>query len=396
MHTLHSVTLICLLLTVTAASARAQETRVEAQEQREAEKAKSLAPQQLSKWEERFIGYKNGFIEPQGFGVAVGSIYSGSWFALGPSYRRILNEETTLLARGMYSVRGYALVDALLLSLGLADGRLDLVGTGRWMDAKDVSFFGLGPTSSQEDETNFRFQETSAAGGVTYRPVKFVVLSGGLGYESYDTKTGVGPRPSIEELFDADSVPGLGADPEFIHTRVGAGIDWRTSPGYSRRGGLYRAELNTFRDTNGPYDFDRLEVGLVQHVPFFRENIVLSFQGRLQTTLDEDDQVPYFMMPALGGGRALRGYKSFRFRGLHSLLLSSEYRWIPNRWALDMALFFEAGKVTMDRDDLDLRDLKTDVGVGVRFHAPLATVLRLELARGDEGFRFIFAVTPPF
>ena len=56
-------------------------------------------------------------------------------------------------------------------------------------------------------------------------------------------------------------------------------------------------------------------------------------------------RVPYFLLPSLGSGSTLRGYSSWRFRDRHSLLMSGEFRWIPNRLGLDMAMFYDTGKV---------------------------------------------------
>jgi outer membrane translocation and assembly module TamA len=62
-----------------------------------------------------------------------------------------------------------------------------------------------------------------------------------------------------------------------------------------------------------------------------------------------------------------------------------------------VALFFDAGKVAPQRDQLDLKNLATDVGVGVRFHTPSATPLRVELAHSDEiGWKLVFAGTAAF
>ena len=123
---------------------------------------------------------------------------------------------------------------------------------------------------------------------------------------------------------------------------------------------------------------------------------MISLHGLLQTTLDDDDAVPYFLLPSLGSGSTLRGYSSWRFRDRHSLLMSAEWRWIPNRLGLDMALFYDAGKVTPRCDDLSLEGLKSDFGIGVRFHSPLATPLRIELAKGSEGMRLVFAGSAAF
>ena len=101
-------------------------------------------------------------------------------------------------------------------------------------------------------------------------------------------------------------------------------------------------------------------------------------------------------MPTLGSATTLRGYADGRFRDRHALLLSGEWRWFPNRLGLDMALFVDAGKVAPTRAGLTLDKLKTDYGIGIRFHSTTATVLRLDLARGQEGWRVVFASTSPF
>ena len=52
---------------------------------------------------------------------------------------------------------------------------------------------------------------------------------------------------------------------------------------------------------------------------------------------------------------------------------------------LDMAVFYDAGKVTARRRISTSTDLKNDFGFGFRFHGPLATPLRVELAKSNEG-----------
>jgi outer membrane translocation and assembly module TamA len=123
-----------------------------------------------------------------------------------------------------------------------------------------------------------------------------------------------------------------------------------------------------------------------------REAWVLSFHGRVQTAFDKDgQQIPFFMLPGLGGGSTLRGYSSWRFRDQNSLLLQAEWRIMVNRY-LDLAFFYDAGKVTARTSDLDLDGLKDDYGFGVRFHGPFATPLRLELAHSREtSLKFIFS-----
>jgi outer membrane translocation and assembly module TamA len=61
-----------------------------------------------------------------------------------------------------------------------------------------------------------------------------------------------------------------------------------------------------------------------------------------------------------------------------------------------MALFYDAGKVASHWDGLSLDGMKSDIGVGIRFHSPLATPLRIELAKGSSGLHIVFAGSAAF
>jgi outer membrane translocation and assembly module TamA len=76
--------------------------------------------------------------------------------------------------------------------------------------------------------------------------------------------------------------------------------------------------------------------------------------------------------------------------------MSGEFRWIPSRLGLDMALFYDTGKVTPRFTDISWKGLVHDVGIGVRFHSPLATPLRIELAKGREGMSLVFSGSAAF
>jgi outer membrane translocation and assembly module TamA len=77
------------------------------------------------------------------------------------------------------------------------------------------------------------------------------------------------------------------------------------------------------------------------------------------------------------------------------MLLQAEWRIMVNRF-IDTAFFYDAGKVTARRADLDFNGLKSDYGFGVRFHGPFATPLRIEVARGVEGTALVISTTPIF
>ena len=264
-----------------------------------------------------------------------------------------------------------------------------------WLDAPQVGYFGTGGDLDQP-RTNFRLSQGYATLTATVRPTTWTRLEGEVAYDAYETDEGHGAPPSIETIYTPDTAPGLFANPTFIRTQGMAAIDWRPATGYARRGGFYGVTFANFADPDDTFTFQRLDGEVIQHIPILRETWVISLRGRVQTTLDAGDVVPYFLLPQLGSGRTLRGYSTGRLRDRHSLLTSAEFRWIPSRLALDLALFYDAGKVANRREDLDFEDLVTDWGIGVRFHGPTTTVLRIEMAHGSDGWKLVFAASAAF
>jgi hypothetical protein len=261
-----------------------------------------------------------------------------------------------------------------------------------------VGFFGFGTAeTSTDDRANYSFQQPYASALLEVRPTRrLVVLTGGLEVSTWDQGPGGGSAPSVEEVYSPATLPGLGASPTYLHSQGGAALDWRTAPGYTRTGGFLAVTGHHFADTDDHYSFRRVDYDVIQHVPVLRDTWVVSLRGRVETTFVDDSQlIPFFMQPALGGGSTLRGFASWRFRDRHSLLLSAEWRVLVNRF-LDTAVFYDAGKVTSRISDLDLDGLKSDYGFGFRFHGPLATPLRIELARSNEGLQLVFSAHAPF
>ncbi len=374
----------------------AQETRTAIIEAQQAEKAKNRAPYTPSGAERAIVAMQREFLQdPNGFYPFFDSVYSGGGFTLGAGYRRFYGDRTHADIKGLYSLKNYKLVEVSTDSWGHADGRLDLHARAGWRDATQVAFFGIGQ-DTPEDRSSFGMKQGYLGGDVRVRPVPWTVFRAGTSYEDFTLEEGAGTSPSIETVHTPASAPGLGVSPTYLHLAASGGVDTRPSPGYARRGGLYEVTYHNYADSDDAYSFDRMDAEIVQHIPILRENWVISLHGLLQTTLDDTDSVPYFLMPSLGSGSTLRGFTGWRFRDRHSLLMSGEFRWIPSRLGLDMALFYDTGKVTPTFDAISWKGLASDVGIGVRFHTPLATPLRIELARSREGTRLVFSGSAAF
>jgi outer membrane protein assembly factor BamA len=323
--------------------------------------------------------------------------YRGGGFAAGLGYMFHTSAYSTLDVRGSYSIRSYKLAEAEFVSPRLFDRRAELTVRGGWRDATEVAFYGVGMHTSTGDRANYGFEQPFGSALLTIRPTRRLFLvRGGFEASRWDLKSGQGTAPSVDEVYTPASLPGLGTTTTFWHTQATAGFDSRPSGGYARRGGFYGVTGHDYHDRDGALGFRQVDYEVIQHFPILRESWVVSLHGLAKTTWDKGDQAtPFYMMPSLGGGSSLRGFSSFRFSDRHSLLLQAEWRIIANRF-FESAVFYDAGKVAARTSDLDLNHLKSDYGFGVRFHAPLATVLRVDVARSNEGTRLVFAASPVF
>jgi hypothetical protein len=388
--------ILCAAVPAVAAAQEADTRAAEVARQQE-EKASQVKPYVANIVERRLtqIEEAGGFAVPRGFFVTFGDIKQGSSVALGPAYAKLFDNGATIVGKATYSIRNFKLVQISAASPALFNGRLRVHGRARWQDAPELAVYALGPDSPKV-RADYAETKTEVSAQAELRPVSFVRFGGGAAFERFETGGADTTRASVEELFTPSDMPGIDADPEYLHTFVSGGLDTRRGPGYSRSGSLLHATLHDYRQQNdGPYSFQRVDAIARQLIPILHGNWVIDLSVRTSTTsVDADHQVPFFLLPDLGGSGELRGYSAYRFRDRNSIIFTGEYRWYVQEF-VDMAVFYDAGKVASRRGDLDFDHLKSNVGIGIRFHGPTTTVLRIEVAKGNEGLRFIFGFSAP-
>jgi hypothetical protein len=374
-------------------------TRTALIEQEQDAKAAALVPagpgkaeQYVNRLSEMFLGQQlkwHAFWE---------SAYSGGGFTMGAGYLWYTSPYNTLDLRGSITFSGYKRLEAEFVDPELFGRRGRLSVLGGWREATEVGFYGFGMATSDSNRTNYSFQQPYISATLEVFPTRrLFVVRGGLELTQWKQNPGSGDVPSVEQVYTPETLPGLGARPVYWHTQATVGVESREpGPGYSRRGGFYGVTVHDYADHGHAYGFNQVDFEAIQHVPILRETWVVSLHGLAETTYTKDGQlIPFFMTPAVGGGEELRAYNSWRLRDYNSLLLQAEWRVMVNRF-LDMAVFYDAGTVAARREDLDLGHMKTDVGLGFRFHGPAATPLRMEVAHGQEGFGVVFAASEVF
>ena len=369
----------------TATPALAQETREEQLAAQQAEKATQLRPYEPDGLERRLERLEAALSSKRSIYPFIGSTFPGGGFGVGPGYRTRYAGTGTFNAHAAWSLKNYKAAEATLKLPAFTDGRMSVEMHANWLDAPSVAFYGAGNDSRRDDRAGFSYGRTTLGFATRLQTTRFLAFGGGV------DSIRIEATPSTTR----DSM--VAANPSYVRSSVFAEVDRRTSPEYTRRGGLYRVNWSDYRQTNaGANSFQRVDAEVQQFLPLLRENWVIALRALASSTTTASAQdVPYFLMPDLGGSHTLRGYPAWRFRDRNRLLLTGEYRWTAGPF-VDMALFVDAGKVAPRARDLDLDNLKMSYGLGASFHTPSATVTRIELARSREGISLGFSFSPSF
>jgi hypothetical protein len=373
-------------------------TRQAVIEQAQAEKAGKLQPYVPNRAEEIFRRFDAVLARgTPNWHPFFQNAYAGGGFTLGLGRATFVSPYNYVDVRGSWTFKNYKRLEAEFIAPRLFHRRAALSVLGGWREATQVGFYGLGNDTSDENRTNYLFEQPYLSAMLDYYPTrKVLLLRGGVEWTQWSQQPGTGSFPSVETVYTPATLPGLGAEVTYLRFTYGVGLDWRTSPGYTRRGGFLAAMVHQYHDNDDEFGFRFIEYEAIQHIPILREAWVLAFRARVQTSNAHDgEQTPFFMLPSVGGGSSLRGYSSWRFRDTNSLLLQGEWRIAVNRY-FDLAFFYDAGKVASRTADLDFDHLKSDWGVGTRFHGPFSTPLRIEIAKSREGLSLIFASSASF
>lgn len=286
------------------------------------------------------------------------------------------------------SARGYQRFAARLDVRNIGAQPVDL--NLHWQDYRltQEDFYGLGPDSDSADHTNYRHDGSDYGIGVTWRPSGSWAFGGNIFYLTPSISEGTdGRQPTTQSQYDESELPGMNGLPAFFRADATVAFDWRDSGSHPRRGGAYRAALSQYSGVdNSDYDFRRLDLEGLQIIPIASRYRRIELRGGASLTdAAAGAAVPFIYMPALGGVTTLRGFNGGRFRDQNAAWGRAEYQW-EAWWAMDAAIFVDAGQVAAQRSNFNLKEFEVTYGVGFRIHSNRKFMARLDLAYGREGF----------
>ena len=338
------------------------------------------------------------FNPPGGWFAQIGGLGEGNGFTAGGGYR-LPTPAGRLTMRAVGSLRQSYLVNAELTRDFLAreSGFVTASVTQRHEAAQ--RYYGAGPDTPYEDRSSFGLSATQADLTAGLRVTSWLMTSAGVGMLAPDVGAS-SERGRVQDTavrFTDLEGPGPSAQPTFATVHATLRVDTRAT-GNPRRGGLYSAQVRRFSDRDGgAYSFTATRLDLQHFVPFWNESRVLAFR----VLAEHADglgraQVPFYLQPALGGARSLRGYERQRFRDHSLLLLSAEYRYEVTPFLM-AAVFYDAGQVAPDFRAFRARDIRSDYGIGFRFGYSSAVALRSDLVlRGEDAVRLILGFSSSF
>jgi hypothetical protein len=336
----------------------------------------------------------------QGFYPDLGNMVTGSgWISAGVGYRQSYFDDRALVeASTGISWRGYKMAQA---RVEWPVNRRVIVGTQfRWQDLTQVTYFGAGPQSQASDRSEYRMKSLNHVGYVAVQARESLSVEARLGWLSGpELRRPAGAflsgNPATDEMFPHEPAFALAEQPDYLYGEAALTVDTRDAPGYPTQGGIYRAGWTRYADrAAGRFSFQRFEGEATHFVPFVDGNIVVALHGWVVgTSTAKGEEVPFYLMPSLGGSNTLRAFSDYRFHDRHFAVVNAETR-VAIFEHLDAVAFVDAGNVATRWSDLNLK--RTSYGVGVQLHNRESTYARFDVAKGAEGWRVVFQMNNPF
>ncbi len=323
------------------------------------------------------------FNPTRGWFAQIGGAGEGNGFTVGGGYRHP-TPLGVVSARAVGSIRQSYLASVDVTRTFLPGDAAFVTATVTRRHEAAQRFYGMGPDTAYADKSSFGLSATQADVVAGVRITSWLTGIAGVGVLQPDiARASEASRvpPTVDRFTGA---PGVDVQPTYTTAQAGVIVDTRDA-GNARHGGLYQVHVRRLADRDqGAYSFSDTRVDLQQFIPFWNRSRVIALRVLAQHTDGIGQaQVPFYLMPSLGGARSLRGYERQRFRDRSALLFSAEYRYEMNPFLMG-AIFYDAGQVAPDWSDFRFRQFRDDFGIGLRFGYSNAVALRADVAFGGE------------
>lgn len=327
-------------------------------------------------------------------------ITGAGWISIGPGYRQWFGGDRAFAdVSAAMSWRSYKMARGRFEFTNLARSRVAVGSEVKWQDYTQNTYFGQGPESVESDRSEYRMKSLNAVGYTNVRPVKWLTIGGRAGWlvsPSLLDPAGKFRRdnPATEDVFPGEAAFARLDQPDYLHGELSVTADTRDQRSHPHTGGLYRGSWTRFSDRDGGnFSFQRFEAEGAQFVSTDDSRVTVAMHGWLVASdTAEGHDIPFYLLPSLGGNNTLRAFSNYRFHDRHFAVANVELR-LALFAHVDSVIFADAGNVASRMADLNFD--KRSVGVGFRLHSGRATFARLDVAKGQEGWRLTFSTSDP-
>jgi outer membrane protein assembly factor BamA len=312
-----------------------------------------------------------------GAGIAVGFDYVHTHFASG-------SFDLSLASR--VSHRLYQRHEMAIAIPHLGHDRLFADVLALYRSYTEVDYFGVGPDSPEEDHSDYHISGPALFTTVGFRPTRGTAVGARAGI--LETSLGSGRSndvPSIEDAFEESELPGLVEEPDYWLFGGFAFLDRRNDPEDATRGGYYEVQATAYRARGlNRFDFEELSLEARHFVPFGPRFVLATRARGVFTRAAEGQEIPFFLLPSLGGTTSLHGFENDRFRDRNLFLINVELRYLLTP-RIQLAALVDLGEVFPDFDSFRLHRLELSSGVGVRYKAWEKVLVGVSVGASREG-----------
>ena len=206
----------------------------------------------------------------------------------------------------------------------------------------------------------------------------------------------------VTDVYETSGLTGFDRGMSTLYTEVGLVFNTREPPnryisegvtGPGVRFEVFGGHVQGIEDANDASYF-RYGLDLGGTVSLFGGDRNLSLRIYVDTVTGSFDEVPFVVLPSLGGRTFLRGYQEDRFRDRASTLASLEYIY-PLTRMLSAYLFTDTGRVWRSLDDFSFDDYRWGYGGGVQFHTLDGFLGRFQFSGSEDGVFIVFVFNQP-
>jgi outer membrane protein assembly factor BamA len=164
-------------------------------------------------------------------------------------------------------------------------------------------------------------------------------------------------------------------------------VDLRNDPEDPTAGAYYEVQTTAYRDRGWDrFDFEEFSVEAQHFVPLKPRWTLATRVKGVFTRTAEGQEIPFFLLPSLGGTSSLHGFENDRFRDRNLLFMNAELRY-ELRPSIRLEGFVDVGQVFPGFDSLRLGGFELSTGIGARYKLGQKVLVGVSLGVGREGPR---------